>query len=201
MKRFKLGISGGAVAALAIAPLASPLAAQGQSIEFGENNSDWANDGECDDPRFEGPGMATTLVDSDLFADSADCRALFANGSIRLRSDQINFGDNTSAWANDSECDDPRFSGAGMASTLLDEDRLHDANDCRSLYEAGRIQLRTTNSSINFGNDSSAWANDGECDDPRFTGPGMASTLLDEDRMHDASDCRALFQAGKVRLR
>ena len=55
---------------------------------------------------------------------------------------------------------------------------------------------------VDFGNDSSQWANDGECDDPRFTGPGMTSTpLLDEDTRPDASDCRRAFQAGQIRLR
>lgn len=54
----------------------------------------------------------------------------------------IEWGDNTSQWANDNECDDPRFAGPGMHSILLDEDRYHDANDCRRLYERGRIYLR-----------------------------------------------------------
>lgn len=54
----------------------------------------------------------------------------------------IEWGDNTSQWANDNECDDPRFAGPGMHSILLDEDRYHDASDCRRLYEQGRIYLR-----------------------------------------------------------
>ncbi|ATJ81500.1 hypothetical protein ACFPTY_00845 [Halomonas beimenensis] len=54
----------------------------------------------------------------------------------------IEWGDNTSQWANDNECDDPRFAGPGMHSILLDEDRYHDANDCRRLYEQGQIYLR-----------------------------------------------------------
>ena len=58
-----------------------------------------------------------------------------------LRADP-DFGDNTSRWANDGECDDPRFEGAGAADTLLVEDRGHDAADCRKLFGAGRIALR-----------------------------------------------------------
>ena len=54
----------------------------------------------------------------------------------------IEWGDNTSRWANDGECDDPRFAGPGAAETLLDEDRFHDANDCRNLYMQGQIYLR-----------------------------------------------------------
>ncbi len=55
---------------------------------------------------------------------------------------QPDFGDNTSQWANDGECDDPRFEGEGAADTLLDADRGHDATDCRKLFGAGRIALR-----------------------------------------------------------
>jgi hypothetical protein len=63
---------------------------------------------------------------------------------------QTDFGDNSSHWANDGECDDPRFGGAGAAATLLDEDLGHDAADCRKLFDAGRIELRT-NSGIALG--------------------------------------------------
>ncbi len=53
---------------------------------------------------------------------------------------------------------------------------------------------------IDFGDDSGNWANDGECDDPRFEGEGMASVLVESDRYHDASDCRQLFQSGSIQL-
>lgn len=52
-----------------------------------------------------------------------------------------------------------------------------------------------------FGDDASQWANDGECDDPRFEGEGAADTLLEQDRGHDAADCRELFAAGRISLR
>ncbi|WP_251977443.1 hypothetical protein [Salinicola avicenniae] len=54
----------------------------------------------------------------------------------------IEWGDNTSDWANDGECDDPRFSGPGVNAHNLAEDRYHDANDCRALYESGQIYVR-----------------------------------------------------------
>jgi hypothetical protein len=114
---------------------------------------------------------------------------------------QPDFGDDTSQWANDGECDDPRFEGEGAAETLLDEDRGHDAADCRTLFNAGRITLRGAAASIDYGDDRSEWAHDGECDDPRFEGAGMAATLLDADARHDASDCRALVEAGRISLR
>jgi Tfp pilus assembly protein PilV len=139
-------------------PEATLLAQNTANVDFGDNSSQWANDGECDDPRFEGEGMATTLVDEDRLRDANDCRALYNAGNIRLlgvtsslapasasnnalTASQIDFGDNSSSWSNDGECDDPRFEGEGMASVTVEADLLHDAADCRSLFEAGRISL------------------------------------------------------------
>jgi len=56
---------------------------------------------------------------------------------------QMEFGDDSSEWANDGECDDPRFIGESMADILLDEDRKADATDCRDLFDAGHIAVRT----------------------------------------------------------
>lgn len=64
-------------------------------------------------------------------------------GSTGNRAAQdIEWGDDSSQWANDGECDDPRFEGPGASPIMLDEDLKHDATDCRELYEAGRIQLK-----------------------------------------------------------
>lgn len=220
---------------------ATPL--QAQNIDFGDDSSKWANDGECDDPRFTGPGMTgTTLLDADRLADATDCRKAFEAGELTLREgetgatearkqlpppvtgvnvfDGIDFGDDSSQWANDDECDDPRFNGPGMTSTpLVDADKMRDATDCRKAYEAGDLKLGGVQQSenkpapqritgvnvvdgIDFGDDTSEWANDGECDDPRFTGPGMTeTTLLDSDIMADATDCRKEYDAGRLTLR
>lgn len=51
---------------------------------------------------------------------------------------------------------------------------------------------------IEFGDDASDFAHDGECDDPRFRGIGSSSSFLDSDRFHDASDCRTLYLQGRV---
>ncbi len=57
-------------------------------------------------------------------------------------------------------------------------------------------------SEVDFGNDNGAWANDGECDDPRFKGPGMTETpLLDEDIKADATDCRTAYERGDLTLK
>jgi len=85
-----------------------------------------------------------------------------------------------------------------MAPTLLETDRLHDASDYRTLFMAGSIYLAdrnptTSNAGIDFEDNSSTWANDDQCDDPRFAGRNMATMLVDTDMFHDADDCRDLF--------
>ena len=192
-----------------LAPLAfSPALA----VEFGNNKSTWANDGECDDPRFEGNGMSGVLLEEDLGRDANDCRALFESGQISLiaapekgsiiAAPGVDFGTNASEWADDGECDDPRFRGPGSADELVEADRMRDANDCSSLFAQGQITLISTRLGKNFdyGNNSSDWSNDGECDDPRFQGARMATTLLEEDLGRDADDCRTLFQSGEITL-
>ena len=113
-----------------------------------------------------------------------------------------------------------RFDGPGMSDTLLiDSDILHDATDCRAAFNAGRLRYlggyrngrppssassdtNTNANRIQWGDDAGKYAKDGECDDKRFIGPGMTSTpLLDSDIQHDATDCRAAFNAGRLTLR
>ncbi len=193
---------------LAFAALGSALcfsfSANAQQVEFGDNSSDWANDNECDDPRFTGTGMTSTpLLDEDAYHDANDCRVAYNAGTLSLADPTgVNFGNNSSDWANDGECDDPRFVGANMASTLLDEDMGADAVDCRALFVTGSISLRGAKSDVYFGDNSSDWANDNECDDPRFVGNGMTQTpLLEADRGHDANDCQSAYDAGTIILK
>ncbi len=121
----------------------------GDVPDFGDDESEWAFDDECDDPRFVGPGMTDTpLLDEDIGHDATDCRDAWKNGELRLigterDSDVPDFGDDDSEWAFDDECDDPRFVGPGMTETpLLREDMYHDATDCREAWENGDIELR-----------------------------------------------------------
>ncbi len=128
------------------------------------------------------------------------------------------FGDDSGKYSRDGECDDMRFEGPGMTSTpLLDEDIKHDATDCRAAFNQGRLTFRSDDitsatlassvdaaqvSRIQWGDDNGDFANNGECDDKRFEGPGMTSTrLLDADIKHDASDCRMAFQQARLTLR
>jgi hypothetical protein len=181
-------------------------------VDFGADTGQWTFDGECDDPRFEGQGMASVLLDEDRFADATDCRTLYEAGSIRLVGEgvqdvpggEIDFGSDSGAWTNDGECDDPRFAGEGMAAVLVEADRFADATDCRQLFEAGMISYigdgggATNTATVDFGSDSGQWTFDGECDDPRFEGNGMAAVLVDADRFADATDCRTLYEAGQI---
>lgn len=130
--------------------------------------------------------------------------ALATNGHAQSDITAIDFGDDASTWANDQECDDPRFAGDGIALTLAESDRMHDASDCRSLFEAGSIYLiedaAPIDAGVDFGDNVSDGAFDEKCNDPRFAGRGMASPLLDTDMFHDAQDCRTLFEQGSIRL-
>lgn len=58
----------------------------GDTPDFGDDESEWALDDECDDPRFVGPGMTETkLLREDMFHDAADCEAAWDAGDIELR--------------------------------------------------------------------------------------------------------------------
>jgi protease YdgD len=182
------------------------VAATQDDIDFGDDSGNWANDGECDDPRFGG-GLA-----SHELADATDCRNAYEAGEVtfddgsdaagEVTIDGIDFGDDSGNWANDGECDDPRFTGSGVG-VALDDHLMADATDCSTAYEDGTVTFDEDGGSddsfrINFGDDSSANANDGVCDDPRFQGRGGASELRDTNMMADATDCRAAYDAGTV---
>ena len=130
--------------ATAMIALGAPLHAQ--NIDFGNDGGEWANDNECDDARFEGPGMTDTqLMHDDIMRDASDCYSAFNAGQLWLRGvgdGQVNFGDDSGEWARDGECDDMRFAGPGMTgTTLLQEDIMRDATDCKTAYDGGRLWL------------------------------------------------------------
>ena len=63
-------------------------ATQCEAIDFGEDTSEWAHEGECDDPRFDGPGTSTVISLEDLMIDASDCRKQCENQTIWLRKAQ-----------------------------------------------------------------------------------------------------------------
>lgn len=75
-----------------------------------------------------------------------------------------------------------------------------EASDRAELTQAD-LDARTPSSNVDFGDDSGDWTHDGECDDPRFRGPGMTSApVVEEDRFADASDCREAYERGDLAL-
>ena len=156
---------------------------------------------------------------ADLGHDATDCRAAVEAGTATFNGDDVpvaafDYGSDWSKWANDGECDDLRFTGEGVDKKLLTEDmhgrrhRLQDAGSRRlGQHQARSIRPNMppappmTAADIDFGDNSSSYANDDQCDDPRFEGPGTASTLLDSDLEHDSADCKAAYEAGTIVLR
>lgn len=214
------------LAILLAAGLAAPALAQ--DIDFGDDSGAYSNDGECDDPRFEGPGMTNTpLLDDDIRADATDCRAAYERGELTLKEGggtsgdgkrtvaaplpdgPWDFGDDSSEYANDGECDDRRFYGPGMSSTFNWEHTGRDATDCRTAFEREQISrwiyadalAATQCSAIDFGDDSGDYAKDGECDDPRFEGRAVDGILTDSDKGRDATDCSRACAFGLIALR
>ncbi len=135
----------------------SPVATAA-SVDFGDDASKFSKDGECDDKRFSGPGMTDTpLLESDVSHDATDCRTAYDQHRLTMATatatssssgyadsgvNHIMWGDDASKFSKDGECDDKRFSGAGMTDTpLLDSDIKHDATDCRAAFTQGRLTL------------------------------------------------------------
>lgn len=166
------------LAASATALLAG-LPAWAQAPDFGDDSSVWANDGECDDPRFTGPGVSSTTVEVDRMRDASDCRAAFEAGSAQL----------IEAQGTPPSTEAPQPSGGKGAQNA----QPPATPQTPSAPEAAPV-------AIDFGDDSSEWANDGECDDRRFVGQGMAASFSWANLGRDATDCRMLYDSGSVRL-
>ncbi len=185
-------------------------------LVFGNNGGRWPQDEECDDGRFENKpgeqGMAESLVVENIRRDADDCRDAFMDGKVALRPsgprDGIDFGnDRMWRWAFDFECDDGRFENRpgrqGMAESTQAEAVGHDATDCREAYDNGDIERTEVMDpdDFRFGDDTSAWSYDGECDDDRFVGEGTAATVAREHRGHDATDCFRAYRDGRIVLK
>lgn len=130
----------------------SPIVTSTGEISFGNDGGEYPNDGECDDPRFVGEGMANTVDNVNVGGDATDCASHFERGNVRPAKTQadfnpamceaINFGNDISYYARDRECDDPRFAGPGTDNILSIDDLRADATDCRALCASGQIWLK-----------------------------------------------------------
>lgn len=75
-----------ALAAAAPAALADgPAPATSDAFDFGDDTGDHALNGTCEDPRFEGDGVAA--AEAALLHDATDCLTLFAEGRIDVTED------------------------------------------------------------------------------------------------------------------
>ena len=96
-----------------------------------------------------------------------------------------------------------------VSSGFVKDDIAHDADDCREQFNQGRVSVwlevlareATQCEAIDFGDNSSEWADDGECDDMRFEGRGSADSVVPDDTGKDANDCRALCEQSMIFLR
>ena len=121
-------------------------------VDYGDDSGQWTNDGECDDRRFVGQGMAQSLAWLDVGRDATDCQGLAESGAIKawvmadaLAATQCSAlaGDDASEFANNGICDDPQFEGLGMDPIITEAERGHDATDCQQLCSYGAIAVRS----------------------------------------------------------
>ena len=164
------------------------LPAAAQQVDFGDDSSQWANDGECDDKRFTGTGMATILLDADIGRDATDCRAGYEAGRLQLATGG---GQPPVTPPMTPPPTSGGFGGAGGGKV----DRVQGGG-----FSTPPVPSELIIDGIRFGDDSGPVSNDGECDDRRFSGAGMAATLSWENMSRDASDCAAAYRAGAVYL-
>ena len=196
-------------------------------VVFGNDWGQWPNDGQCDDPRFRNvPGVRELLMaefnnTQNVGRDATDCRNAMAVKAIELRPNDdiegLHFGNDLSLWAYDYECDDGRFEAIyspqhnadiTMSTVPSNNSVEKDATDCRGAYEQKRIVLTAVAEldDISFGQNTSDYAYNGTCDDPRFEDvpgkePRMASYLSDLDWGADAVDCYRAYRDGNILLR
>ena len=76
-----LALSGGAVVQ------AEEASAGSDAFSFGDDTSEHALNGTCEDPRFVGEGAATTY-EAALMHDAQDCMTLFASGKIDISEEE-----------------------------------------------------------------------------------------------------------------
>ncbi|MEZ5751376.1 MAG: trypsin-like serine protease, partial [Paracoccaceae bacterium] len=128
-----------------------------------QNTCRWANDNECDEPRYNGTGACENGTDAnDCRAEASAWQRLMDAVPSALRT---RLGSDTCRWAHDLECDDRAFGGTGACEGGTD------ASDCRAMAIGG--------------DDTCRWANDNECDEPGI-GTGVCTSGT------DVSDCRAV---------
>ncbi len=154
----------GSIAALSLVPFSAAQAevhaSEQASLELGDDSGEWAEDGQCDDVRFTGSGMAAVLLTDSIGKDAADCSAALEAGTISVdpmhappaNDEAILFGDDVSKFAGDGQCDDIRFvSKESAAMVYIAEDIGHDASDCRAAFEDGSVTWQGSSATPELG--------------------------------------------------
>ena len=159
MRYCTLGFIAALIATSSVPATAQEVPAQGAPY-FGEDGSEFSHDGECDDVRFVGEGMADHLLTDSIGKDASDCRAAFNAGTVvpnplfaePAEPGAYLYGDDASEFALDGECDDIRFGGDQSHDMYyLDEDIGHDASDCRAQMAAGTVHWQANDHDIILG--------------------------------------------------
>ncbi len=177
------------ISVVALLVLSAP--AYAQDVDFGDDSSRWANDGQCDDPRFEGPGMTTTmLLDSDIGHDATDCATAFNAGTLTV----VGSGTPTSTPTPTPPASTTTSTASVGGSTKGGSEREQPGSGATPEMTSVMFD------GINFGDDEGPYVADGECDDRRFVGAGMTASLSWEHMGHDATDCLSGYQGGALTL-
>lgn len=106
------------------------------TLDFGNDEGEYAFDGTCDDGRFHDDGADFVYKRAHVMRDATDCRAAMAAQAVKL---ELDFGDNLGGYADDGTCDDVRFEGEGRSILETDSHIRKDAADCIAAYQKGTI--------------------------------------------------------------
>ncbi|MCU0907737.1 MAG: trypsin-like serine protease [Rhodobacteraceae bacterium] len=170
-----------------------------------DDTCEWARDGECDEGRY---GGIAACVDG---TDTTDCAAIAATGQCEYAFDYrcdepvpggtgacaagtdtfdcalftAGRSDDSCAFANDGECDEPQF--FGTSGVCRDGSDRTDCRNARTEEQHFSALLASLPAGLRaqLGRDSCPYADDLECDDAAFGGTGACESGT------DASDCRA----------
>lgn len=179
------------ISVIALLTLSAP--AYAQAIDFGDDSSRWAKDGQCDDMRFSGPGMTTTmLLDSDVGHDATDCATAFDAGNLTY--DGGDTGEVATVPPVVTPVTPPQTGGLGGGTKGGSEQMQGGGTATPPAIE------NIVFDGIIFGDDEGPYVADSECDDRRFVGAGMSASISWEHMGHDATDCLAGYQSGALKV-
>ena len=108
-------------------------------LAYGDDEGDYANDGECDDARFHSDGGNAVYKRAHVMHDATDCQRAVEASEISL---VLDFGDNLGEYADDNTCDDVRFEGDGRSVLTTDSHIGKDSADCIAAFQDGTISLK-----------------------------------------------------------